>query len=77
MASKLVNITMLSQELGPPVRTLRTLMYHRKIPFIKAGHRTTLFDPQKVRAALDNFEVLPASMPRTSKAGSKLARRSL
>jgi hypothetical protein len=62
MTSKLVNITKLSKELGPPVRTLRTLMHDRKIPFIKAGHRTTLFDPQKVRAALEKFEVVPAEL---------------
>ena len=62
MPNTLVNIKKLSEELGPPVRTLRTLMHDRKIPFIKAGHRTTLFDPQKVRAALEKFEVIPAGL---------------
>ena len=62
MGNKLVDIKKLSEELGPPVRTLRTLMQGRKIPFIKAGHRTTLFDPQKVRAALEKFEVIPAGL---------------
>ena len=57
-----MNITTLSKELGPPVRTLRTLIQDRKIPFIKAGHRTLLFDPQKVRAALEKFEVNPAGL---------------
>jgi hypothetical protein len=32
-------------------------MHQRKIPFIKAGHRTVLFDPEKVRAALEQLEV--------------------
>lgn len=60
--SKLVDIKKLSEEVGPPVRTFRTLMHNGKIPFIKVGHRTTLFDPQKVRAALERFEVIPAGL---------------
>jgi hypothetical protein len=54
---KLLNIFELSQELGPPVRAFRTWAQHRKIPFIRVGHRTLLFDPQKVRAALEKLEV--------------------
>jgi excisionase family DNA binding protein len=56
---KLLNIYELSEQLGPPVRALRTWTHSRKIPFIKVGHRTMLFDPQKVRAALQKFEILP------------------
>ena len=54
---RLLNIRNLSQENGVPVRTLRSLQHQKKIPYIKAGHRTVLFDPDKVRAALDKFEV--------------------
>lgn len=32
-------------------------MAGRKIPFFKLGHRTILFDPNKVDKALDCFEV--------------------
>jgi len=39
------------------VRAFRTWAQHRKIPFIRVGHRTLLFDPQKVRAALEKLEV--------------------
>jgi hypothetical protein len=56
---KLVDIQQLSGELGPSVRALRTWVHARKIPFIKVGHRTMLFDPQKVRAALQKFEIQP------------------
>ena len=54
---KITNIKGLSEELGPPVRTLRTLQYKRIIPVIKTGHRSCLFDVEKVRAALEKFEV--------------------
>jgi hypothetical protein len=59
---KLLNIVELSAELGPPVRALRTWAQHRKIPFIRVGHRTLLFDAQKVRAALERLEVRPVGM---------------
>ncbi len=55
--SQLVNIAALSELLGIPVRTLRSFVAARKIPFLKCGHRTLLFDPDKVRAALERFEV--------------------
>ena len=48
---KLVNITGLSEYKGIPVRTLRTLVSCRKIPFLKLGHRTLLFDLEKVDRA--------------------------
>ena len=54
---KLVNIIGLSDYKGIPVRTLRTLVWARKIPFLKLGHRTLLFDPDKVDKALERFEV--------------------
>jgi len=55
--AKLVNIAALSDQKGIPVRTLRTLVSSRKIPFLKLGHRTLLFDPEKVDRALQRFEV--------------------
>jgi hypothetical protein len=58
---KLVNIAGLSDYNGIPVRTLRTFMAARKIPFLKCGHRTILFDPQKVDRALQGFEVQEVS----------------
>lgn len=54
---KLLDIYALSEEIGQPVRTLRTWLQLRKIPFLRVGHRTLLFDPAKVRAALQKFEV--------------------
>jgi hypothetical protein len=54
---KLVNIAGLSEQKGIPVRTLRTLVAGRKIPFLKLGHRTLFFDPEKVDKALQRFAV--------------------
>jgi len=54
---KLVSIGELSKELGPPVRALRTWMWLKKIPYLRVGYRTCLFDVEKVRTALEKFEV--------------------
>ena len=54
---RLLSIRGLSDAIGIPSRTIRSLYNARKIPFIKAGHRTLLFDPEKVLGALDKFEV--------------------
>jgi len=59
--SKLMDVKNLSAESGLPVRKIRTLMQRRVIPFIKIGHRSCLFDLEKVRKALDKFEVKTAS----------------
>ena len=56
---KLLTIGGLSDAIGIPSRTLRSLYIARKIPFIKTGHRSLFFDPVKVLAALDKFEVRP------------------
>jgi excisionase family DNA binding protein len=58
-AAKLVRIEELCAELGPAVtvRTVRTLMAQRKIPYLKTGRRTVLFDLLAVRAALKRFTV--------------------
>jgi excisionase family DNA binding protein len=55
--SKLINIFQLAELSGLPVRTWRTLVQKRAIPFIKVGHRTMLFQPEKVLKALEKFEV--------------------
>ena len=54
---KLLNIRELSEQKGRPVRQLRSLVQAKKIPFYKLGHRTILFDPEKVERALAKFEV--------------------
>jgi hypothetical protein len=54
---KLLNINGLSEYKGLPVRKLRHFVAARKIPFLKCGHRTLLFDPEKVDKALQRFEV--------------------
>jgi len=61
LTSKLVNIDGLQEESGVPKRTLRTLFHARKIPGIRAGYRTLLFDPAKVRAALEKLEIKAAT----------------
>jgi len=53
----LVNIRALSRDIGIPIRTLRSFMASRKIPYLKVGYRTVLFDPEKVDAALRRFEI--------------------
>jgi excisionase family DNA binding protein len=55
--AKLVNSKQLAAELGQSPRTIRSWIAARKIPFLKVGHRTMLFSPEKVRAALEKFEV--------------------
>ena len=54
---KLVNIAGLSERRGIPIRTVRSLMAARKIPFLKVGHRTIFFDLEEVDRALQRFEV--------------------
>jgi excisionase family DNA binding protein len=54
---KLVDIEKLSEETGFSVRTLRTFIAGKKIPFLKIGHRTMRFDPDKVEKALERFEI--------------------
>jgi len=64
--TKLLDIFELSKENGRPVRQLRTLWAERKIPGLKVGHRTLLFDPAKVEKALQQFEV-PAVTAKNAK----------
>jgi excisionase family DNA binding protein len=55
--SILVNSKQLAAELGQSLRTIRSWTQARRIPFLRLGHRTVLFSPEKVRAALEKFEV--------------------
>ena len=57
MIMKLTDIHGLSDKRGIPVRRLRTFIAARKIPYLKIGHRTMLFDLEKVDKALARFEV--------------------
>jgi hypothetical protein len=55
--SKLVNIFQLSELTGVPVRSWRTLIQKRAVPYIKTGHRSIWFDVEKVEQALAKFEI--------------------
>jgi hypothetical protein len=55
--SKFLDIFELSEVTGRPVRQLRTLVAGRKIPYLKVGHRSLLFDVQKVEKSLARFEI--------------------
>jgi len=55
--TKLLDIFELSKASERPVRQLRSLVQARKIPYLKLGHRTLLFDPEKVEKALQRFEI--------------------
>ena len=74
-SSRLVNISSLSESTGIAVRTLRTFMAARKIPFLKCGHGTILFDPEKVDKALERFEVKAVSRDERRVAGKVSNRR--
>ena len=56
MAEKLLDYDAMAQELGIAPRTLRTWAAKRKVPTLRLGHRTVLFDPPKVWAAIRKFE---------------------
>jgi excisionase family DNA binding protein len=55
--SKLVNSKQLAAELGQSLRTIRSWTQTRRIPFLRLGHRTVLFSPEKVLLALEKFEI--------------------
>jgi hypothetical protein len=61
MREALVDYPGLSALTGETVRTLRTLVSQRKIPHLRLGHRTIRFQPSKVFAALEKFEVRAAT----------------
>jgi hypothetical protein len=56
-SQKFLNISGLAELTGLSVRNIRTLVQKRAIPVIVAGHRTHLFQLEKVSRALEKFEV--------------------
>ncbi len=68
---QLLDYTGMSGACGIPERSLRTLAQQRKIPFLKLGHRTVLFEPSKVLAALARFEVVEVGRPRNRRASTE------
>jgi hypothetical protein len=54
---RLLNTNELAAELNLPVRQIRGFVQAKKIPVLKLGWRTNLFDPEKVLKALARFEV--------------------
>jgi hypothetical protein len=65
--NKLVGYEGLSRKLGPPSRTLRTWVSKGKISCYRMGHRTVLFDPEKVRRELNAFEAKAVTNPKSTK----------
>jgi len=51
----------LARQINVPERTCRTLVLRGIIPVIKAGHRTFFFQPGKVIASLEKFEIKAVS----------------
>jgi excisionase family DNA binding protein len=51
----------LSRASNIPIRTCRTLVRRGVLPFTKVGHRTFLFSPSRVEAALRKKEVTTAT----------------
>ena len=61
IGSKFYRLSELAQlpEINMSPLMLANLWRQRKIPGIVLGHRTVFFEPQKVLAALERFEVKP------------------
>ena len=53
---KYLKTKVLAAELGVPVSCVQRWARMRIIPSIRAGWRTRLYDPERVRAALDRLE---------------------
>ena len=51
----------LSHQIGVPARTLKSLWGQRKFSGIRAGHRTILFNPEKVLAELERLTIKAVS----------------
>jgi hypothetical protein len=63
---RLLDTNQLALELNRPVRQIRSLVQAKKIPVLKIGWRTNLFDPEKVIKALQGFEI-PAVTAKNTK----------
>ena len=54
---RLLDTHQLAAELNRPIRQIRGLVQAKKIPVLKIGWRTNLFDPDAVLKALARFEI--------------------
>jgi hypothetical protein len=54
---RLLSTSELAAELNLPIRQIRGFVQAKKIPVLKIGWRTNLFDPDKVIKALARFEI--------------------
>ena len=54
---RLLSTNELAAELNRPVRQIRSFVAAKKIPVLRIGWRTNLFDPDKVIKALARFEI--------------------
>ena len=54
---RLLDTNEVALELNRPVRQIRSFVAAKKIPVLKIGWRTNLFDPEKVIKALARFEI--------------------
>lgn len=52
-----LNTKELAADLNKPISTVQRWARMRLIPCIRLGHRTRLYDPERVRAALQKLEV--------------------
>jgi hypothetical protein len=57
MEQLLAGYRALSEAIGVPIRTLRSMYARGIIPAIKVGHRTVLFSPSKIEKALQRRTV--------------------
>jgi hypothetical protein len=54
---RLLDTKELAAELNRPIRQIRGFVSAKKIPVLKIGHRTNLFELEKVQKALARFEI--------------------
>ena len=52
---------LLAEVLNTSIYSIRNLRRKRIIPYIKTGHKTVIYDLNKVLAALEKFEVKPVT----------------
>ena len=58
---KLFNYSAMSADSGQSERRLRWWVQKGIIPHLRLGHKTVLFEPDKVYEALSKFEVKPVT----------------
>jgi hypothetical protein len=56
--------------LGVSLRTLENWMRQKKVPFFRLSPRLVKFDLQRVKGALDKYEVRPLIRPETGRSSS-------